>query len=110
MRLIRLLGLLLVIALPSATFAPPRRPEISGVALVRLHVTNLDASRKFYADTLGLPQGSQGCFSPTGAATCFFISFFQQIELVSGDAPPPTNAVQALGFQVADAAELRQYL
>jgi catechol 2,3-dioxygenase-like lactoylglutathione lyase family enzyme len=112
MRLIRLLGLTLVVvvSLPSATFAPPRRSEISGVALVRLHVTNLDASRKFYADTLGLPQGSQGCFSPIGAATCFFISLSQQIELVSGDAAQPINAVQALGFQVADAAELRQYL
>jgi catechol 2,3-dioxygenase-like lactoylglutathione lyase family enzyme len=110
MRLFRLLGLLLAIALPSATYAPRQRPEISGVALVRLHVTNLEASRRFYADFLGLPQGSQGCFSPMGAATCFFINFFQQIELVSADAPPPTNALQALGFQVADAGELRQYL
>ena len=112
MRLIWLLGPLLVavVSLRSATFAPPRGPEISGVAIVRLHVTNLDASRKFYANTLGLPQGSQGCFSPIGAATCFFISPYQQIELVSGDASEPVNAVQALGFQVADAGKLRQYL
>jgi len=110
MRSIRLLGFLLVIASPNVTFAPPRRPEISRVALVRLHVTNLDASREFYGKTLSLPQGSQDCFSPMGTATCFFISPFQQIELVSGDAAQPTNAVHAIAFQAANAADLRQYL
>ncbi len=68
-----MLALLCIVACcaASAMFAAPERPEITGIALVRIRVSNMDASRTFYAKTLGLPQVSQGCFSPASAATCF---------------------------------------
>src|SRR5713101_5778083 len=70
----------------SAAHTPPKRPRIFGVELVRLSVTGADASNHFYWQTLGLPQGTQGCFSPMGVATCFFVNFSQQIELVPASA------------------------
>jgi catechol 2,3-dioxygenase-like lactoylglutathione lyase family enzyme len=108
MRLARHLVLLWIAALPLSTFAPPPRPNISDIALVRLRVTNADASLPFYRTILGLPQGNQGCFSPAGVATCFFINPAQQVELVSGNTNDP--GVQAIGFRVSDAAATRKYL
>jgi catechol 2,3-dioxygenase-like lactoylglutathione lyase family enzyme len=108
MRFARYLALSWIVGLPLSTFAPPPRPDISGVALVRLRVTNLEASVPFYASTLGLPQGTQGCFSPMGATTCFFINAQQQVELVPGNASDA--GVEALGFRVSDAAAMREYL
>ncbi|MGB2899068.1 MAG: VOC family protein [Candidatus Acidiferrum sp.] len=108
MRLVRIIALLGIVAVPLSTMAPPRRPEIYGVALVRLRVSSLESSRPFYASTLGLPQGNQGCFSPQGIAVCFFIRPMQQVELVSGSAPG--GGLEALGFQVSDAATMRKYL
>ena len=108
MRFARHLALLWIVGLPLSTFAPPPRPDISGVALVRLRVTNLEAYRPLYASTLGLPQGNQGCFSPQGTAACFFINPQQQVELVSGAASD--DGVEALGFGVSDASTMRKYL
>ncbi len=100
----------LLCSVSSSANDPPRRPRILGVALVRLSVTSEDASHRFYSQTLGLPQGTQGCFSPMGVATCFFVNFSQQIELVPASASDDKNALKTLGFQVSDAAEMRQYL
>ncbi|SRR6266851_1331508 len=83
-------------------------PDITGIALVRLRITDMDASRKFYADILRLPQGTQGCFSPQGTTVCFFVSAQQQVELVPGAASD--DGVEALGFRVSDAASMRKYL
>ena len=33
-----------ILALPLSAFAAPERPEITGIALVRLRVSNMDAS------------------------------------------------------------------
>jgi catechol 2,3-dioxygenase-like lactoylglutathione lyase family enzyme len=88
--------------------SPPKRPEIYGTALVRLRVTNLEVSRRFYASIVGLPQGNQGCFDPQGAAVCFFINPQQQVELVSAAASE--EGLETLGFRVSDAASMRKYL
>jgi catechol 2,3-dioxygenase-like lactoylglutathione lyase family enzyme len=83
-------------------------PNITGIALVRLRVTDMATARKFYADILGMPQGTQGCFSPQGTAVCFFINLDQQLELVPGAASD--SGVETLGFRVGDAATMRKYL
>ncbi len=108
MRLARIVALLGIVCVPLSTMAPPQRPEIYSVALVRLRVTNLEVSRPFYANTLGLPQGHQGCFSPQGTVVCFFISHTQQVELISDAASG--GGLEALGFRVSDAATMRKYL
>jgi len=94
---------------PFSTMAPPQRPEVYGVALVHLRVSSLESSRPFYASTLGLPQGNQGCFSPQGTAACFFVGPMQQVELVSGPTAS-AGALEAVGFRVSDAATMRKYL
>src|ERR1700674_4281789 len=108
MRLVRIIALLGIAFVPLSTMAPPQRPEIYGVALVRLRVSSLESSRPFYASTLGLPPGNQGCFSPQGTAACFFVGSTQQVELVSG--PASGGGLEALGFRVSDAAPVRKYL
>jgi catechol 2,3-dioxygenase-like lactoylglutathione lyase family enzyme len=108
MRLVRIVALLGIVCVPLSAMAPPQRPEIYSVALVRLRVTNIEVSNPFYANTLGLPQGNQGCFTPQGTAVCFFISPTQQVELVSGAALG--GGLEALGFRVSNAATMHKYL
>ena len=108
MRMVRIIALLGIVCVPLSTMAPPQRPEIYGVALVRLRVSNFEVSRPFYANTLGWPQGNQGCFSPQGTAVCFFVGPAQQVELNSG--PASSGGLEALGFRVTDAATMRKYL
>jgi catechol 2,3-dioxygenase-like lactoylglutathione lyase family enzyme len=110
MRLARHLALLWIMALPIGVIAAPERPEITGIALVRLRVTNMDASRAFYAKTLGLPEVSQGCFSPASAAACFSINSLQKLELISSDPAENKNAVETIGYHVRDANSMREYL
>jgi len=110
MRFVRHLALLWIIALPVGAVPIPERPEITGIALVRLRVTNMDASRAFYAKTLGLPEVSQGCFSPPSAAVCFSINSLQKLELVSSAPAEDKNTVEAIGYHVRDANSMRDYL
>jgi len=110
MRFVRQLALLWIVALPGGAVAIPERPEITGIALVRLRVTHMDASRAFYAKTLGLPEVSQGCFSSPSAAACFSINSLQKLELISSDPAENKNAVEAIGYHVRDANTMREYL
>jgi len=110
MRFVRHFALLWIVALPVGAVAIPERPEITGIALVRLRVAHMDASRAFYAKTLGLPEVSQGCFSPPSAAACFSINSLQKLELISSDPAENKNAVEAIGYHVRDANTMREYL
>ncbi len=110
MRFLRHLALLWIVAVPLSAFAAPDRPEITGIALVRLRVSNMDASHKFYALTLGLPQAKKGCFSPAKIANCFIVNSLQQIELIPSDPAENKNAVEAVGYHVRDANAMREYL
>jgi catechol 2,3-dioxygenase-like lactoylglutathione lyase family enzyme len=109
MRFVRQLALFCTIVLPLSTFAPPQRPQISGVALVRLRGSDIEASRHFYHDTLGLYPLAQGCFSPTGAAACYHLNSAQQLEVFSSPQSTESNALETIGFR-ADAAAMRSYL
>jgi catechol 2,3-dioxygenase-like lactoylglutathione lyase family enzyme len=110
MRFVFQLALLWIAALPVSVFAAPERPEITGIALVRLRVTNLDTSSGFYAKTLGLTHASKGCFSPAKTATCFIVNSLQQLELVPSDPADTNNGVEAIGYHVRDANAMREYL
>jgi catechol 2,3-dioxygenase-like lactoylglutathione lyase family enzyme len=110
MRFVGYLALLWIVALPVGALAAPERPEITGIALVRLRVSNMDASRAFYAKTLGLTQAAKGCFSAAISATCFIVNSVQQIELVPSDPAENKNAVEAIGYHVRDANAMREYL
>ena len=105
-----LFALLWIVALPLNTLAAAERPEITGIALVRLRVSNMDSSRAFYSKTLGLPEVSHGCFSAASSATCFSINSLQKLELISSDPAENKNAVEAIGYHVRDASSMREYL
>jgi|SRR5450755_1881653 catechol 2,3-dioxygenase-like lactoylglutathione lyase family enzyme len=110
MQFVRHLALLWIVALPAGVLAAPDRPEITGIALVRLRVSNMDASRAFYAKTLGLTQATKSCFSMAISAPCFIVNSLQQIELVPSDPAENKNAVEAIGYHVRDAGSMREYL
>jgi len=109
MQFVRQIVFFCTIVLPLSTSAPLRRPQISGVALVRLRVSNIDASRSFYHNTLGLYPLTQGCFSPLGVATCYHLNSAQQIEIFPNPGSTESNAVETMGF-LADAVAMRSYL
>ncbi len=109
MRFVRQLVLFCSIALPLSTFAPLPRPQISGVALVRLRGSDIEGSRHFYHDTLGLYPLTQGCFSPPGVATCYHLNSAQQLEIFPSPHSTESNALETIGFR-ADSAAMRSYL
>jgi len=91
-------------------YAPPRRPEIHGIALVRLQVSQMDASRHFYQAILGLGRPSRDCFTPQHAAPCYSLNLSQELEITPSHGTQDFKAVETLGFLVQDAAEMRRYL
>jgi len=113
------LGLSLLLS--CAGFAPPPRPAISGIALVRFNVSDLGRAEEFYEHFLGLPRvgkpvsesGSTtttrylGCLASD--ADCFLINPTQRLEVRVGDsaAGPMINVV---GFLTSDARALHDYL
>jgi catechol 2,3-dioxygenase-like lactoylglutathione lyase family enzyme len=110
MLLFRQFALLLLLGSPLSVMAPPPRPEIYNVSLVRLRVSDIESARHFYRDTLGLYPLTQGCFSPSGVATCYHLNSDQQVEIFPSTASKDWNAVETVGFAVHDVSVMRDYL
>jgi len=72
MRLVRIVTLLGIVCIPLSTMAPPHRPEIYGAALVRLHVTNLEVSRSFYASTLACRRAIKDALAARNCRLLFY--------------------------------------
>ena len=98
---------LLMLALPSATFAPAPRPAITGLCFVRLKVSSFDSAGKFYGDYLGLPRFN-ACWAAS-AGTCFFITPYQDLEIVGLDTQPTNHLLDTIGLWTEDAGALRGY-
>src|SRR5260370_18549085 len=109
MRFVQHLALFCSIVLQLSTFAPLPRPQISGVALARLRGSDIEGSRHFYHDTLGLYPLTQGCFSPPGVATCYHLNSAQQLEIFPSPQSPESNALEPIVFR-DDACTMRSYL
>ena len=108
MRHLRLFLVLVTLCFPAATYAPPKRPAMSGLNFIRLRVTNIEASRTFYGEWLKLSISTSGCFQAD--ATCYLLSPTQQLEILPASGPASSNAVDAIGFWVDDVDKLRGYL
>jgi catechol 2,3-dioxygenase-like lactoylglutathione lyase family enzyme len=108
MKHLRLAFMLGMLCIPAETYAPPKRPEISGLALVRLNVTNIEQSRKFYENLLKLSKGSSWCFRSDAA--CYFLSPKQSLEILPASNTKNSNAVDAIGFWVRDVRQMQIYL
>ena len=84
------------------------RPKISGIAFVKIKVTNMDAALAFYHGSLRLPQLHSGCFGFN--QSCLFVNPAQQIDLVDADGPSTGRQIDSVGFFTSDARALHQYL
>ena len=85
-----------------------KRPRITGIDHVRLYASNLDASRDFYTNTVGLPPSSGGCVRLS--RPCFAVNDHQQIELASPPPDAPSNWLAEIAFATNNIEEMRRYL
>ncbi|HLV85702.1 MAG TPA: VOC family protein [Candidatus Sulfotelmatobacter sp.] len=86
----------------------PTRPPITGIAHVRVYVTDLRKSTDFYSRMLGLPMRSGGC---TGMMRhCFILNDHQQVLLAEAPAARPANFLSEIAFATSDINRMRAYL
>ena len=118
-RFLMILGLSLLCS--PDIFAPPTRPSITHIALVRFKVSDLNKAEEFYGDILGLPRLNGPTLESATAATtrapgclasqadCFFVNPIQRLEITLGDFSERTM-IDAVGLFVSDARGLHDYL
>ena len=87
----------------------PRRPRITGIDHVRLFVTDVNKSRKFYKSIMGLPEGG-GCVGQTAACFTLFGGRRQAIEIEAARSSKVKNWVAEIAFATDDATQMRRYL
>jgi catechol 2,3-dioxygenase-like lactoylglutathione lyase family enzyme/predicted enzyme related to lactoylglutathione lyase len=86
----------------------PTRPKIRGLAFVRLSVSDLTTSRKFYEETFQLGNHINQCVGRN--SVCFRLNPAQSIELVQTDAAPGGSSLEEVGFWTDDLDGMRRYL
>ena len=87
----------------------PARPRITGIDHVRLYVTDIDRSREFYFQYVGLGTKAVGACRTT-AYPCLPVNELQQIELQVAPSPAPRNWVAEIAFATDDVEQMRRYL
>jgi catechol 2,3-dioxygenase-like lactoylglutathione lyase family enzyme len=104
-----LLALVLCLAcIPLTAEVPVARPKLTGIAHVRLYSADLEKSRRYYGDFLGLGPGTAGCLGVT--RPCYTVNAHQQIEIVQITGGTPENLLAEVGFATTDVAQMRSYL
>ena len=88
--------------------AETARPKITGIAYVRIKVTDAAKAEAFYKGTLRLPQPRSRCFGPD--EECLFLKIGQQIDLMKVAGPSTGKQIDSVGLFTSDVRELRQYL
>jgi len=101
----------ILIAAAAAILYAADRPLITGIALVRIRVTDMKKSYPFYSKIIGLPEAKSGCFAkPSAAVKCFNVNSLQKIELVADDPGDGKDGIEAVGYHVRDVGLMRDYL
>jgi len=102
----------LLVTLPSlAAQSKPVRPPITGIHHVRIYVSDMQKSRAFYSDILGLPPVGYRCAGTS--YSCFSISWGprqQHIELEQGPSPAPKDWLAEIAFQTDSVSQMRGLL
>jgi catechol 2,3-dioxygenase-like lactoylglutathione lyase family enzyme len=108
----RFLPLLAVIlgCFPLAAQDKPKRPRITGIDQVRIAVADVDKSRQFYSQLLGVRLKGGMCFD--ASRTCFTIGWGggQRIELEKISASETKNALAEIAFVTDDVEKMHRYL
>jgi catechol 2,3-dioxygenase-like lactoylglutathione lyase family enzyme len=100
--------LALSVGLRSATLA--ERPHITGIDHVTIYVSNLNQSRHFYSDVLGL---KIGCPHYAGAETCLLVPASNQrvlLKPIPAQTENSRNWVAEIAFATNNILEMRRYL
>lgn len=106
-RILNLVALLLVSLPPiSSASGDSSRPAISGIAYVRIKVSDLDKATAFYGGTLGL--STLNCAAEN--AKCYFLGPGQEIDLIKADSAVTKDWIDAIGLYAADAGAMRKFL
>jgi len=84
------------------------RPKITGIAYVRLYAADLNRSREFYRNILGLGGDSTVCVS--AGASCFSVNGRQSIGLRQITGGTPENLVAEIAFTTPDVGKMLDYL
>lgn len=87
----------------------PKRPRITGIDHIRLYVTDLERSRAFYRNQIGLATTARGACK-TDAYPCLPVNRQQQIELQVVASPSQKNWVAEIGYATDDIEQMRRYL
>jgi catechol 2,3-dioxygenase-like lactoylglutathione lyase family enzyme len=82
----------------------PERPDIAGLAGIRLFASNLEKTRDFYAKTLGLRE----CHS--NAALCFQVNAAQKIEFEHLSADNRPDRLVYVALEAKDVSTLLEYM
>ena len=89
----------------------PNRPRITGIAQVTLYVSDLNRSRQFYSDFLGL---TTACPRSTAQEPCFLVQANQRVLLKPAPAETKTGRAQnwlaEVGFATDNVSQMRAYL
>jgi len=106
--------LVLPLVLHLATAADSgERPPITGIADVRILITDVADAHTFYEKTVGLPVDSH-CGSQPGSLpheiVCLNVNSRQKLEIEAIPAPAPFNMVARITFATPNAALMRRYL
>ncbi len=104
-----LLFLLALFFLPfSATAQAPSRPNITGIASVRLYASDLHASRAFYSKILGFDSATSTCLGVTNP--CYAVNGRQRIELQQIAGGAPDSLLAEIAFATPSVSQMREYL
>jgi len=94
--------------------AAPRRPEIRGIAYVRIFTTNLVTARKFYAETFRSSDQMQTLLTPNGweidPANWLKSLPRPQVESVQQPSPAPASLIDEVIFSTDNISALKTYL
>jgi len=100
-------------ALRSSPKERPERPRITGIDHVTIYVSDVNKSRKFYSEVLGL---GIGCPQYTGPEICFLVApsnqrvLLRQAPARGGTRDTLKNWLGEVAFRTDDIKEMRRYL
>ena len=84
------------------------RPSITGIAYVRITVSDLENSRGFYEKKLGFSSNKSACHAIV--VPCVDVNGLQSIEFDQPSSADPSNLVTAIVFATSSVAGLKRYL
>jgi catechol 2,3-dioxygenase-like lactoylglutathione lyase family enzyme len=96
----------LFLSLPNSAQNPPKRPQILGIAEVKIWATNLPASLDLYSKTFNLAHNESAMFPDEN----FLLNSFQDIWVRPRHTPMPANLIGQITFITDDIPALRRYL